>query len=196
MTGVQTCALPIYTDEYAMFNLRYENNMFPVYRSIDTCGNEFKSYVPYLYSTYSQGNESIVSDREKVIVLGSGPIRIGQGVEFDYSTVHAVWAIQEAGFEAIIINNNPETVSTDHTLSDKLYFEPLTYEDVMNIITYEKPKGVIVALGGQTAINLAEDLHNAGVPIMGTSSHSIALAEDRDLFAEVLNSVNIPCPQA
>ncbi len=183
------------TDEYAMFNLRKENHLFPVYRSIDTCGNEFKSYVPYLYSTYSNGNESIVSDREKVIVLGSGPIRIGQGVEFDYSTVHAVWAIQEAGFEAIIINNNPETVSTDHTLSDKLYFEPLTYEDVMNIITYEKPKGVIVALGGQTAINLAEDLHNAGVPIMGTSSHSIALAEDRDLFAEVLNSVNIPMPE-
>ncbi|MEG2116271.1 MAG: carbamoyl-phosphate synthase large subunit [Clostridia bacterium] len=181
-------------DEFEIYNYRKENDIYPVYKTIDTCGNEFKSYVPYFYSTYETDNESIVSKREKVIVLGSGPIRIGQGVEFDYSTVHAVWAIQEAGYEAIIINNNPETVSTDYTLSDKLYFEPLTFEDVMNIITLEKPIGVIVALGGQTAINLAEDLFNANVKILGTSSHSIALAEDRDLFAEVLKKLDIPMP--
>ncbi|MDD4839900.1 MAG: carbamoyl-phosphate synthase large subunit [Clostridia bacterium] len=177
-----------------VYRMRKENNIYPVYKMIDTCASEFESYIPYFYSTYANENESIVSDRKKVVVLGSGPIRIGQGVEFDYSTVHAVWAIQEAGFEAIIINNNPETVSTDYTLSDKLYFEPLTFEDVMNIVDYENPEGVIVALGGQTAINLAEDLDKAGVKILGSSSKSIALAEDRDLFLEVLNSLSIPMP--
>lgn len=181
-------------DEFEIYQLREESNIFPAYKMIDTCGNEFKSYTPYFYSTYVQDNESIVSDREKVIVLGSGPIRIGQGVEFDYSTVHSVWAIQESGYEAIVINNNPETVSTDYTLSDKLYFEPLTFEDVMNIIRLEKPVGVIVALGGQTAINLASDLDKANVKILGTSSHSIDLAEDRDMFAEVLKTLDIPMP--
>ncbi len=178
-----------------IYNTRKETGLYPVYKMIDTCAAEFKSYIPYLYSTYESKNESIRSEREKVVVLGSGPIRIGQGVEFDYSTVHAVWAIQDAGYEAIIINNNPETVSTDYTLSDKLYFEPLTFEDVMNIIDFEKPKGVIVALGGQTAINLAEDLHKAGVPILGTDNDSIAKAEDRDLFIAALNELNIPMPE-
>ena len=133
-------------------------DIYPVYKMIDTCASEFDSYVPYFYSTYEEENESIVSDKEKIIVLGSGPIRIGQGVEFDYSTVHAIRTIHEMGYEAIVINNNPETVSTDYTTADKLYFEPLTVEDIMNIIDLEKPKGVIATLGGQTAVNLAEPL--------------------------------------
>ena len=183
------------TSEKEISAFRKKEGIVPVYKTIDTCAGEYAGYTPYLYSTYESGNESRVEDRKKVIVLGSGPIRIGQGIEFDYSTVHAVWAIKEAGYEAIIINNNPETVSTDYTLSDKLYFEPLTFEDVMNVIDYEKPEGVIVALGGQTAINLAEDLDNAGVKILGSSSKSIALAEDRDLFAEALNKLDIPMPR-
>ena len=142
--------------ESEVFLLRKANNIYPVYKMIDTCAAEFSSDVPYLYSTYEEENESIVTDRQKIVVLGSGPIRIGQGVEFDYSTVHAVWAIREAGYEAIIINNTPETVSTDYTTSDKQYFEPLTVEDVMNVIELEKPTGVVVSLGGQTAINLAK----------------------------------------
>ena len=153
--------------ESEVFLLRKQHNIFPVYKMIDTCAAEFESKVPYLYSTYEQENESIVSDRQKIVVLGSGPIRIGQGVEFDYSTVHAIWAIREAGYEAIIINNNPETVSTDYTTSDKLYFEPLTVEDVMNVIELEKPTGVVVSLGGQTAINLAKPLADLGVEILG-----------------------------
>lgn len=181
-----------YTDIY---KLRKANDIYPVYKTIDICGAEFKSYIPYFYGTYEHENESVRSDKTKVVVLGSGPIRIGQGVEFDYSTVHAVWAIREAGYEAIIINNNPETVSTDYTLSDKLYFEPLAFEDVMNIVDYEQPLGVIVALGGQTAINLAEDLDKAGVKILGSSNESIAKAEDRDLFIEVLSELNIPMPE-
>ena len=138
-----------------VYRLREKNGLFPVYKMIDTCASEFSSYVPYFYSTYEDENESVVSDKEKIVVLGSGPIRIGQGVEFDYSTVHAIWSIREAGYEAIIINNNPETVSTDYTTSDKLYFEPLMVEDVMNVIHLEKPKAIVVSLGGQTAINLA-----------------------------------------
>lgn len=181
-------------DYMKLYNLRKENAIMPIYKMIDTCASEFKSYIPYLYSTYETENESIRSDKKKIVVLGSGPIRIGQGVEFDYSTVHAVWSIQKEGYEAIIINNNPETVSTDYTLSDKLYFEPLTFEDVMNIIDFEKPVGVVVALGGQTAINLADDLAKAGVTILGTSNESIAKAEDRDLFIEALNSLKIPMP--
>ena len=149
--------------EHDMYLLRRDNGIFPVYKMIDTCASEFSSYVPYFYSTYEEENESVVSAREKIVVLGSGPIRIGQGVEFDYSTVHAIWSIRDAGYEAIIINNNPETVSTDYTTSDKLYFEPLTVEDVMNVIHLEKPKGIVVSLGGQTAINLAEPLHALGV---------------------------------
>ena len=180
---------------YDIYQIRKNNNIYPVYKSIDTCAGEFKSYVPYLYSTYESENESIVTDRKKIVVLGSGPIRIGQGVEFDYTTVHAIWGIKEMGYEAIIINCNPETVSTDYTVSDKLYFEPLTFEDVMNVIDYEKPEGVIVALGGQTAINLAEKLDNVGVKILGSSANSIALAEDREQFENSISEINIPMPK-
>ena len=179
-----------------MFLLRREHNIFPVYKMIDTCASEFSSYVPYFYSSYEQENESIVSGKEKIIVLGSGPIRIGQGVEFDYSTVHAIWSIRAAGYEAIIINNNPETVSTDYTTSDKLYFEPLTVEDVMNVITLEKPKGIVVSLGGQTAINLAEPLHELGVPIIGTGVEAIRNAEDRGCFEKIMEELGIPQPEA
>ncbi len=162
---------------------------------IDTCASEFDSYVPYFYSTYEEENESIVSDKKKIIVLGSGPIRIGQGVEFDYSTVHAIWSIRDAGYEAIIINNNPETVSTDYTTSDKLYFEPLTVEDVMNVIELENPLGIVVSLGGQTAINLAPPLDALGVPIIGTDVEAIDRAENRDSFEKVMNELGIPQPK-
>ena len=177
-----------------MYRLREQNDIFPAYKIIDTCAGEFDSYVPYFYSTYEQENESIVTDKKKIIVLGSGPIRIGQGVEFDYSTVHAIWAIREAGYEAIIINNNPETVSTDYTTSDKLYFEPLTIEDVMNVIHLEKPDGIIVTLGGQTAINLAARLDQLGVPVVGTSVEAIDRAENRDSFEKTLEALQIPQP--
>lgn len=179
-------------DEIAVRTFRKENKIIPVYKMIDSCASEFSSYIPYFYSTYEQENESIVSDKEKIIVLGSGPIRIGQGVEFDYSTVHAVSTIKQAGYEAIIINNNPETVSTDYTCSDKLYFEPLCVEDVMNIIELEKPAGVIATLGGQTAINLAEPLSKLGVKIIGTDCQGIERAENRDVFEKLLNKLNIP----
>ena len=182
--------------EHDMYLLRRDNGIFPVYKMIDTCASEFSSYVPYFYSTYEEENESVVSAREKIVVLGSGPIRIGQGVEFDYSTVHAIWSIREAGYEAIIINNNPETVSTDYTTSDKLYFEPLTVEDVMNVIHLEKPKGIVVSLGGQTAINLAEPLHALGVPIVGTDVEAIRNAEDRGCFEKIMEELGIPQPEA
>ena len=162
---------------------------------IDTTENQSSPYIPCFYSTYGVKNESVVTDKQKIVVLGSGPIRIGQGVEFDYTTVHAIWGIIEAGYEAIIINNNPETVSTDYTISDKLYFEPLTYEDVMNVIDLEKPLGVVVALGGQTAINLASRLDKSGVRIFGSSSASIDLAEDRKLFERAMDEINIPMPK-
>ena len=178
-----------------IYKIREKRGMFPVYKMIDTCASEFESYIPYFYSTYEDENESVVSDKKKIIVLGSGPIRIGQGVEFDYSTVHAVTTIKKSGYEAIIINNNPETVSTDYTCSDKLYFEPLCTEDVMNIIHLEKPIGVIASLGGQTAINLAESLKNRGVKIIGTDCEAIDRAENRDLFEKVLKELNIPQPQ-
>ena len=177
-----------------VYNMRRECGILPVYKMIDTCAGEFDSYVPYFYSTYETENESIVSDRKKVIVLGSGPIRIGQGVEFDYSTVHAIRAIREAGYEAIVINNNPETVSTDYTCADKLYFEPLTLEEVTNIVDLEKPIGVIASLGGQTAINLAEPLSKRGVKLIGTDCEAIDRAEDRDSFEKVLIRLNIPHP--
>ena len=182
-------------DEMDIYNLRMKENMVPVYKMMDTCAAEFDGYIPYFYSTYEEENESPVSDREKVIVLGSGPIRIGQGVEFDYSTVHAVKTIKEAGYEAIIINNNPETVSTDYTTSDKLYFEPLTTEDVMNIVNLEKPLGVIASLGGQTAINLAEPLMKRGVKIIGTDCEAIEKAENRDSFEKVMTELGIPQPE-
>lgn len=180
--------------EAEIYLLRKEHGVLPVYKMIDTCAGEFDSYVPYFYSTYEEENETVISDREKIVVLGSGPIRIGQGVEFDYSTVHAIWAIQEAGYEAIIINNNPETVSTDYTTGDKLYFEPLTIEDVMNVLDIEKPKGVVVSLGGQTAINLAEGLSELGVAIIGTGVAAIERAENRGSFEAVLHKLNIPQP--
>ncbi len=183
------------TTEDEIYNLRRKLGIFPVYKMIDTCASEFDSYVPYFYSTYEDENESIVSDKKKIIVLGSGPIRIGQGVEFDYSTVHAIHAIRDAGYEAIVINNNPETVSTDYTTADKLYFEPLTVEDVMNIVELEKPEGVIATLGGQTAVNLAEPLTRRGVKIIGTDCVGIEKAENRDAFDEVIKSLNIPNPK-
>ena len=182
-------------DETDLFRLRAEHGILPVYKMIDSCASEFDSYIPYFYSTYEEENESAVSDRKKIIVLGSGPIRIGQGIEFDYSTVHAVQTIRKAGYEAIIINNNPETVSTDYTCSDKLYFEPLCAEDVMNIVLLEKPEGVIVTLGGQTAINLAGPLHDRGAVIIGTGCDAINRAEDRDAFEKTLLALSIPQPK-
>jgi len=175
--------------------LRFSEGILPVYKMIDSCSAEHDTYVPYFYSTYEQENESVRSDRKKIIVLGSGPIRIGQGVEFDYSTVHAIWAIREAGYEAIIINNNPETVSTDYTVSDKLYFEPLTVEDVMNVIHLEKPDGIIVTLGGQTAINLAGPLSEFDVPLIGTGLQAIDNAEDRKLFEQIMRKTGIRQPK-
>ncbi len=178
-----------------VYKFRKDNNLFPVYKMIDTCAGEYDGYVSYMYSTYEQENESIVTDRKKIIVLGSGPIRIGQGVEFDYSTVHAVQTIKNSGYEAIIINNNPETVSTDYTVSDKLYFEPLTVEDVMNVIELEKPLGVVASLGGQTAINLAQPLMKHGVKLIGTDFEAIERAENRDSFEKILHELDIPQPK-
>jgi carbamoyl-phosphate synthase large subunit len=182
------------SDAAAVRDLRKEHGIVPVYKMIDTCASEFDSCVPYYYSTYEEENESFVSDRQKILVLGSGPIRIGQGVEFDYSTVRAVKTIRRAGYEAIIINNNPETVSTDYTCSDKLYFEPLTPEDVMNVVELEHPLGVIATLGGQTAVNLADPLAEMGVPLIGTDRAAIDTAEDRDLFEHLLGKLGIPRP--
>ncbi len=181
--------------EDKVYELRLKEGVAPSYKMIDSCASEFDSYIPYFYSTYSQQNESVVTDKKKVIVLGSGPIRIGQGVEFDYSTVHAVNAIREMGYEAIVINNNPETVSTDYTTADKLYFEPLTCEDVMNIVNLEKPEGVIATLGGQTAVNLADPLTKRGVKIIGTDRVAIDKAEDRDAFDAVIHEIGIPNPK-
>jgi len=178
-----------------IYKIREKRGMFPVYKMIDTCASEFESYIPYFYSTYEDENESVVSDKKKIIVLGSGPIRIGQGIEFDYSSVHCVWTLKDLGYDVVIVNNNPETVSTDYTCSDKLYFEPLCTEDVMNIIHLENPIGVIASLGGQTAINLAESLKNRGVKIIGTDCEAIDRAENRDLFEKVLKELNIPQPQ-
>ena len=175
-------------------NLRKEMGIRPVYKMVDTCAGEFSAETPYYYSTYEEEDESLVTKKKSIVVLGSGPIRIGQGVEFDYATVHCVWSIKNLGYEAIIINNNPETVSTDFSISDKLYFEPLTLEDVMNVIDHEKPEGVIVQFGGQTAINLAAGLEKRGVKILGTSLKSIDLAEDRDMFERKLKELDIPMP--
>lgn len=181
--------------EEDIYLLRKKENIYPVYKMIDTCSSEFESYVPYFYSTYEEENESIVSEKKKIVVLGAGPIRIGQGVEFDYSTVHSVQTIKEAGYEAIIINNNPETVSTDYTTSDKLYFEPLTVEDVMNIVELEKPYGIIASLGGQTAINLAEPLSKLGVKLIGTDVEAIDKAENRDSFEKVMKKLGLLQPK-
>jgi carbamoyl-phosphate synthase large subunit len=181
--------------EMDVYNFRKEAGIVPVYKMVDTCAAEFESNTPYFYGTYEEENESIKSDKPSVVVLGSGPIRIGQGVEFDYATVHSVWAIQEAGYEAIIINSNPETVSTDFSISDKLYFEPLTIEDVMHIIDLEQPIGVVVQFGGQTAINLADKLEAHGVKILGTTLEDIDRAENRNKFEAALQELNIPQPQ-
>ncbi|WP_019391752.1 carbamoyl-phosphate synthase large subunit [Priestia filamentosa] len=180
--------------ERDVYEFRKENKLFPVYKTVDTCAAEFESQTPYFYGTYEDENESEITEKESIVVLGSGPIRIGQGIEFDYATVHSVWAIQEAGYEAIIVNNNPETVSTDFSTSDKLYFEPLTVEDVMHVIEHEKPKGVVVQFGGQTAINLAEELEARGVKILGTSLESLDTAEDRDKFEKALARLGVPQP--
>ena len=179
--------------EIEVFNFRKENGVMPVYKMVDTCHTN--AYIPYFYSSYSDENASVLTDKKKIVVLGAGPIRIGQGVEFDYSTVHAVTTIKKSGYEAIIINNNPETVSTDYTTADKLYFEPLTPEDVMNIIEFEKPEGVIASLGGQTAINLAQPLMDRGVKIIGTDCAAIDKAENRDSFEKLLSELNIPQPK-
>ena len=181
------------TSENEVFDIRRKEKLFPAYRMVDTA--HVGAYIPYFYSSYQGKNDSILTDRKKIIVLGAGPIRIGQGVEFDYSTVHAVNTIRNCGYEAIIINNNPETVSTDYTTSDKLYFEPLTVEDVMNVIEFEKPLGVIASLGGQTAINLAAPLAAKGVKIIGTDCDAIDRAENRDSFEKILTSLGIPQPQ-
>lgn len=182
------------TTTEAIRQLRTEKNIQPVYKMVDTCAAEFESHTPYFYSTYEIENESHRSEKPSVLVLGSGPIRIGQGVEFDYATVHSVKAIQQAGYEAIIMNSNPETVSTDFSISDKLYFEPLTFEDVMNVIELEQPIGVIVQFGGQTAINLAEPLAKAGVKILGTTIEDLDRAENRDLFEQALQELGVPQP--
>ena len=176
--------------EIDVYNMRKENSIFPAFKMVDTCHTG--AYIPYFYSSYTGENASCLTNKKKIIVLGAGPIRIGQGVEFDCSTVHAVMTIKKAGYEAIIINNNPETVSTDYTTADKLYFEPLTPEDVMNIVEFEKPEGVVASLGGQTAINLAEPLHKRGVKIIGTDCDAIDRAEDRNAFENLLNELDIP----
>ena len=176
--------------ELDVYNFRKAHNIFPVFKMVDTCHTG--AYIPYFYSSYTGENASVLTNKKKIVVLGAGPIRIGQGVEFDYSTVHAVMTIKNAGYEAIIINNNPETVSTDYTTADKLYFEPLTPEDVMNIIEFEKPEGVVASLGGQTAINLAQPLADRGVKIIGTDCAAIDKAEDRNAFENLLNELNIP----
>ncbi|ASF39335.1 carbamoyl phosphate synthase large subunit [Halobacillus halophilus] len=177
-----------------VMNYRKERSILPVYKMVDTCAGEFASETPYFYSSYEDENESLPSNNKKVLVIGSGPIRIGQGVEFDYATVHSVLALKEMGYEAIIMNNNPETVSTDFSVSDKLYFEPLTLEDVMNVIDLEEPEGVIIQFGGQTAINLVEGLSRQGVQILGTTMDAINQTEDRDLFEQLLNKLEIAKP--
>lgn len=183
-------------DEDIIRETRKNFHIIPKYKMVDTCAAEFEANTPYYYSTYNGKEDEVsVSNKRKIIVLGSGPIRIGQGVEFDYASVHSVWALRKMGIEAIIINNNPETVSTDYDISDKLYFEPLTYEDVLNIIEKENPEGVIVQFGGQTAINLAEKLHTAGVKIFGTTINDIDRSEDRYRFDKVLEETNIPRPK-
>ena len=174
---------------------RKKMNVVPVYKRVDTCGAEFESFTPYLYSTYETESEAAPTDRRKIMILGSGPNRIGQGIEFDYCCCHASFALRDAGFETIMVNCNPETVSTDYDTSDRLYFEPLTFEDVMNIVDIEKPEGVIVQFGGQTPLNLAMRLHQAGVPIIGTSADAIDLAEDRKRFGALLRKLGIPQPE-
>jgi carbamoyl-phosphate synthase large subunit len=183
------------TSENEVRAFRKSSGVVPVYKRVDTCGAEFESVTPYLYSTYESEDEAAPTDRRKIMILGSGPNRIGQGIEFDYCCCHAAFALRDADFETIMVNCNPETVSTDYDTSDRLYFEPLTFEDVMNIVDVEKPEGVIVQFGGQTPLNLAKRLHDAGVPIIGTSPDSIDLAEDRKRFGALLQTLGIPQPE-
>jgi len=190
----ETIAQLLESTEAVVRTARKAAGVLPVYKMVDTCAAEFEANTPYFYSTYGCENEAVPTSAQKIVVLGSGPIRIGQGIEFDYCSVHSVWALQEEGFETIIINNNPETVSTDFDTADRLYFEPLQPEDVLNILDLEKPAGVIVQFGGQTAINLAEPLANAGIPIIGTTVEAIDQAEDRDKFDLLLSQLNIPRP--
>ena len=182
-------------DEDHVRNLRKRNHLLPVYKMVDTCAGEFVSETPYFYSTYDTENESEKTAKKSVLVVGSGPIRIGQGVEFDYATVHCVKALQKMGYEAIVINSNPETVSTDFSVSDKLYFEPLTLEDVLNVCDLEQPEGVIIQFGGQTSINLAAGLEKHGVKILGTSVEDLNRAEDRELFDQVVKELGLKQPQ-
>ncbi len=194
--GFADSAITLFTGltELTVSDMRAKNGFYPVFKMVDTCAAEFESSTPYYYSTWETEDEVLPSDKKKVVVLGSGPIRIGQGIEFDYATVHAIQAIREMGYEAVVINNNPETVSTDFNISDRLYFEPLTPEDVLHVIRKENPIGVIVQFGGQTAINLAEPLHNAGIKILGTSLDGIDRAEDRRRFEALLKELNIAQP--
>ena len=182
-------------DEDQVRDLRKQNHLVPVYKMVDTCAGEFFSQTPYFYSTYDSENESRKNSKKSVLVVGSGPIRIGQGVEFDYATVHCVKALQKMGYEAIVINSNPETVSTDFSVSDKLYFEPLTLEDVLNVCDLEQPEGVIIQFGGQTSINLAAGLEKHGVKILGTSVEDLNRAEDRELFDQVVKELGLKQPQ-
>ena len=176
-------------------DMRYANGITAAYKMVDTCAAEFAAETPYYYSVFGSENEAIeTNDRKKVLVLGSGPIRIGQGIEFDFCSVHCTWAFAKEGYETIIINNNPETVSTDFDIADKLYFEPLTPEDVESIVNLEKPDGAVVQFGGQTAIKLTEALMKMGVPILGTSAENVDAAEDRELFDEILEKCGIPRP--
>jgi len=182
-------------DEDAVRNLRLRENIVPVYKLVDTCAAEFEAYTPYYYSTYETENEAGSSDKKKVVIIGGGPNRIGQGIEFDYCCVHASFALRDMGYESIMINSNPETVSTDYDVSDRLYFEPLTLEDVLNVIEVEKPEGVIVQFGGQTPLSLAAGLSKAGVPILGTSPEAIDRAEDRERFQEIVNKLDLKQPE-
>ena len=183
------------TTESKIRDVRSKLGVKPVFKTVDTCAAEFDAETPYHFSTYQEEDESVRSDRKKVVILGSGPNRIGQGIEFDYCCVHGVLAAREEGYEAIMINCNPETVSTDYDTADKLYFEPLTFEDVMNVIEAEQPEGVIVSFGGQTPLRLAKSLEEAGVRLLGTSSEGIDIAEDRKRFGELLRRLNIPHPE-
>ncbi len=183
------------SDESTVRSERQEVGILPVYKTVDTCAAEFAAYTPYHYSAYDRENEAIRSKNKKIIILGGGPNRIGQGIEFDYCCVHACFALREDGYETIMVNSNPETVSTDYDTADKLYFEPLTVEDVLNIVEFEDPDGVIVQFGGQTPLNLARELESAGVPVIGTSPSSIDLAEDRERFGALLRDLNIPQPE-
>jgi carbamoyl-phosphate synthase large subunit len=183
------------SSETRVRELRHELGIRPVYKRVDTCGAEFEAYTPYLYSTYEEECEAAPSQRDKIMILGGGPNRIGQGIEFDYCCVHGAFALSEDGFETIMVNCNPETVSTDYDTSDRLYFEPLTLEDVLEIVHVEQPKGVIVQFGGQTPLKLAVPLEKAGVPIIGTSPDAIDRAEDRERFQVMLHKLALKQPE-